>query len=152
MAAPGHTRHHVLYFLPKIPLLFCGDTLFSAGCGRLFEGTAQEMWTTFQTLLSLPDNTIMACTHEYSLANILFALSILPQDPDIQKRLQDVQSLLDNHTPTVPTLLSLEKKINLFLRCADPQVVAALQLSPYTSEYQVFAELRRRRDNFIPSN
>ncbi|AHG21325.1 hydroxyacylglutathione hydrolase [Chania multitudinisentens RB-25] len=147
IAVPGHTLGHVAYY--SAPYLFCGDTLFSAGCGRLFEGSAVEMHHSFQRLAQLPDDTLICCAHEYTLSNLKFSRGILPQDREIETYQQQVERLRAKGRPSVPTTLQLERKINLFLRCHDIDLQKEIGVSsPPHSLHSVFSELRRRKDNF----
>ena len=147
IAVPGHTLGHVAYY--SAPYLFCGDTIFSAGCGRLFEGTAEQMYHSFQRLAQLPDDTLMCCAHEYTLSNLKFSRAILPQDREIETYQQQIEQLRAKGTPSVPTMLQLERKINLFLRCYDTDLQKELGFnSPPQHLHSVFSELRRRKDRF----
>lgn len=147
IAVPGHTLGHVAFY--SAPYLFCGDTLFSAGCGRLFEGTAKQMYDAFKQLSQLPDNTLICCAHEYTLSNLRFSQVILPEDRDIETYRQQVEALRAKGQPSMPTSLQLERKINLFLRCHDPNLQKKLGFnSPPEHLHSVFAELRLRKDNF----
>ncbi|MFC0228893.1 hydroxyacylglutathione hydrolase [Serratia aquatilis] len=147
IAVPGHTLGHVAFY--SAPYIFCGDTLFSAGCGRLFEGTAEQMYHSFQRLAQLPDETLICCAHEYTLSNLKFARAILPQDREIETYQQQVEMLRAKGTPSVPTTLQLERRINLFLRCHDTdlQKEIGFHLPPQTL-HSVFSELRLRKDRF----
>jgi hydroxyacylglutathione hydrolase len=129
IATPGHTLGHVAYHLPEAGLLFSGDTLFAMGCGRLFEGTAADMWGSLGRLAALPDDTAVYCGHEYTLSNGRFALGIEPGNAELAARVAEVERLRAAGTPTVPTTLALEKRTNPFLRAADPAVAAGLGLS-----------------------
>lgn len=127
---PGHTSGHVAYVLEteaEQPLLFCGDTLFSAGCGRLFEGTAAQMLASLQALAQLPPGTQVCCTHEYTLGNIRFALSVEPDNATLQDMQTRCKALRDNHQPTLPSTIAQELLINPFLRVREPTVRAAAQ-------------------------
>lgn len=147
IAVPGHTLGHVAFY--SAPYLFCGDTIFSAGCGRLFEGTAEQMYDSFQQLAQLPDNTLVCCAHEYTLSNLKFARAILPEDRQIETYQQQVEALRAKGQPSVPTLLQLERKINLFLRCHDTDLQKKLGFhTPPKHLHSVFSELRLRKDNF----
>ena len=119
---PGHTLGHVAYYCA--PMLFCGDTLFGAGCGRLFEGTAEEMFTSLCTLSALPDDTLVYCAHEYTLVNLKFAKQVEPNNPAIDERIKLTQDLRAQNIPSVPSTLALEKLTNPFLRCTEAEVVA----------------------------
>ncbi len=127
---PGHTLDHIAFY--HAPYLFCGDTLFSAGCGRIMEGTAEQLFDSLQKLASLPDNTKIYCTHEYTLANLQFALTVEPNNAAMQQRLEDCRLLRTNHQPTLPSTMALERSTNPFLRCAGSE----------------FAALRRQKDLF----
>ena len=121
---PGHTAGHIAFYtMPPEPLLFCGDTLFAAGCGRLFEGTAEQMWTSLSKLAALDQNTLVYCGHEYTLANIGFAKSVEPGNAALSAREQRDKALRAAGKPTLPSTLGDEKATNPFLRCADPAVV-----------------------------
>ncbi|WON76366.1 hydroxyacylglutathione hydrolase [Serratia sp. UGAL515B_01] len=147
IAVPGHTLGHVAFY--SAPYLFCGDTLFSAGCGRLFEGTAEQMYLSFQRLAQLPDETLICCAHEYTLSNLKFARAVLPQDRDIKTYQQQVEVLRAKGIPSVPTTLQLERKINLFLRCHDHDLQKKIGVySPPQTLHSVFSELRLRKDRF----
>ncbi|MFI8417529.1 hydroxyacylglutathione hydrolase [Serratia sp. NPDC078593] len=147
IAVPGHTLGHVAFY--SAPYLFCGDTLFSAGCGRLFEGTAEQMYRSFQQISQLPDNTLICCAHEYTVSNLEFARTILPEDRQIETYQQHVAVLRAKHQPSVPTSLHLEREINLFLRCDDIDLQKKLGFnSPPEQLHSVFSELRRRKDGF----
>lgn len=151
---PGHTRDHIGYYLASAPLqprLFCGDTLFAAGCGRLFDGTADQLFHSLQTLAQLPDNTLIYSAHEYVLANLEFACHIEPQNPDIVARQHKEAQKRRQNLPSIPSPLLLEKRTNPFLRCHLPVVHQRVeQLSGYslTSESEVFTQLRRLKDQF----
>jgi hydroxyacylglutathione hydrolase len=136
MGTPGHGRCDVSYVLaspPRPPILWCGDTLFVGGCGRLFEGTPAAMWDSLQKLAALPEETQVYCGHEYTVDNLAFALSVEPQNEAVRARLEEVKALRGRNEPTVPSTLFLEKQTNLFLRSPD---------------VQSFAELRARKDRF----
>jgi hydroxyacylglutathione hydrolase len=116
---PGHTRGHVSYFFPKGAVLLCGDTLFSVGCGRLLEGTAEEMFSSLQKLSALPDETLVACGHEYTESNIRFALTQEPENMALHGRALEVKQLRNAGQPSVPSLLAQERAVNPFLRAAS---------------------------------
>jgi len=116
----GHTSSHIAFFLKgENPVLFIGDTLFSGGCGRIFEGTYQQMYTSLKRIKSLPKNTLIYCAHEYTKANILWALNLKPKDQDIKNKLSEVEKKLSLDELTIPFLLDEEMKINLFLRAKN---------------------------------
>lgn len=144
---PGHTLGHIAYYVPGF--LFCGDTLFSAGCGRLFEGTAEQMYRSLQKIAALPDDTKLYCTHEYTLQNLKFAQLVEPHNADIQVKIHHVQALRQANFPSLPALLGEEKKINPFLRCHVPEVVASAEQyagSPLNNAVEVFRVLRAWKD------
>jgi hydroxyacylglutathione hydrolase len=126
---PGHTAGHIAYFgdIDGTPSLFCGDTLFAAGCGRLFEGTPSQMWASLSSLAALPDPTRVYCGHEYTLANLRFARAVEPDNADIQERQRCEQAKRENGEPTLPSTIGLERATNPFLRVRVPAVSAAAQ-------------------------
>ncbi len=116
----GHTKSHVAFYSNhKTPVLFIGDTLFSAGCGRIFEGTFQQMYNSLKKIKSLPKNTLIYCAHEYTKSNLLWALDLEPEDENIKNKLLEVEKKIDLEELTIPFKLSEEMKINLFLRAKD---------------------------------
>ena len=129
---PGHTLDHVAFFsdstLFQSPVAFTGDTLFVAGCGRLFEGTAEDMYKSLQKLNALPENTSIYCAHEYTLANLKYAAFAEPDNSDIQSRLGSVEKLRSHEISTVPTTLLMERLTNPFLRAKDSSELAARRL------------------------
>lgn len=144
---PGHTAGHIAYWFAADGAAFVGDTLFALGCGRLFEGTAAQMWQSLSKLRALPDETRVYCAHEYTQANARFALTVEPQNAALKARARDIDALRAAGKPTVPSLLGLEKATNPFLRAESPDLQATLGLvgaDPVT----VFAETRRRKDRF----
>jgi len=146
---PGHTLDHVAYYMPD--RLFCGDTLFAAGCGRLFEGSAAQLFASLQKLASLPDGTRVYCAHEYTLNNLRFARTIEPNNPAITTRLQHAQRLRDKNQPTLPSTLREEKATNPFLRCHCPEVKIAVEQyaeMALSSSLEVFSWLRKWKDHF----
>ena len=144
---PGHTSGHIAYFFREDRALFCGDTLFALGCGRLFEGTPQQMWPSLEKLRRLPDDTRVYCAHEYTLSNARFALTIEQDNEALAERSRQVKALRDRDTPTVPSLLGEEKATNPFLRADEASVARAVGLAG-ADPVVVFAEVRRRKDNF----
>ena len=143
LAVPGHTAHHLAFHLPLSGHLFCGDTLFAGGCGRLFEGSAAQMLASLDRLAALPEATQVWCAHEYTEANLRFALSQDPDNAALQERWAQVRSCRQAGLPTIPSRIGLERATNPFLRCREP----ALQASSGASDpVAVFAELRRRKD------
>jgi hydroxyacylglutathione hydrolase len=134
LAVPGHTQHHVVFHLPPPPEggweeLFCGDTLFAGGCGRLFEGTAEQMHHSLARLAALPEATRVWCAHEYTATNLAWAHAEAPADAPIRERLAAVRAQRAAGLPTLPSSIGLEKATNLFMRAADAQQLAALRHS-----------------------
>ncbi len=144
---PGHTLGQINYFFPDAKLLFAGDTLFSIGCGRVIEGTPEMMWQSLLKLRALPDDTWLYCGHEYTDANIRFALTIEPNNPALASRAAEVKRQVAAGTPTIPTLMGEEKRANVFLRADDPAVAAAVGLAGKPAA-QVFAEVRAHKNRF----
>ncbi|WP_066455123.1 hydroxyacylglutathione hydrolase [Castellaniella caeni] len=151
---PGHTAGHIAYaglLAPDQPLVFCGDTLFAAGCGRVFEGTPAQMVESLGKIGSLPPDTLVCCAHEYTAANIRWALQVEPANATLQARAQDTARLRAQGLPTVPSRLGLELQSNPFLRTHHPDVRAAASryaASPLNSPQEVFACLRRWKNEF----
>ncbi|WP_203461897.1 hydroxyacylglutathione hydrolase [Enterobacter cloacae] len=146
-ATPGHTLGHLCFY--SKPYLFCGDTLFSGGCGRLFEGTPAQMYQSLQKINALPDDTVICCAHEYTLGNMKFAASILPEDRAIQDYYQKVKELRAKNQKTLPVILKKERKINLFLRTDDFDLINKInQETKLQQPEQRFAWLRSKKDNF----
>lgn len=148
LAIPGHTLEHIAYYCAQRHLLFCGDTLFSAGCGRVFEGTAQQMVDSLMTLAHLPDDTLVYCAHEYTLKNLQFAKLVEPQNEDIAHQLAFVRNLAAK--PSLPTTLALEKKMNPFLRTHVATVITAAEAKvgkPLSEAVNVFAAIREWKNN-----
>ncbi len=147
MHTPGHTKDMINYYIEEEGLLFAGDTLFTMGCGRLFESDANTMHKSLSKLTALPENTIVYSSHEYTLANAKFALSVDSENPDLQARFQHVETLRANGEATVPSSLKEEMATNPFLRASDNRIRAFLNMSDAT-DAEVFAEIRKRKDNF----
>jgi hydroxyacylglutathione hydrolase len=153
IGVPGHTAGHIAYAQqggePQ-PLLFCGDTLFSAGCGRLFEGTPSQMAQSLARLAALPGDTRVCCTHEYTLSNLKFAQAVEPGNADVLHHTQHCQALRQAGQPTLPSRLDLEARINPFLRCSQPEVVAAARRegAPNDDAVAVLAALREWKNRF----
>lgn len=143
----GHTRGHIAYHFQDAGALFCGDTLFSLGCGRLFEGTPAQMWKSLQRLRALPATTRVYCAHEYTMSNARFALSLDPDNTALAARAREVEKLRADGLPTVPSLLETEQAANPFLRADDPDLVRIAGL-PTGDEAAAFAEIRKRKDVF----
>jgi hydroxyacylglutathione hydrolase len=144
---PGHTRGHIVYHFEDDGVAFVGDTLFAMGCGRLFEGTPQQMWNSLQKLMAWPDETKVYCAHEYTQTNARFALTVEPQNQDLVKRAKEVDRLRAEGKPTIPTTIGLEKRTNPFLRPMSKDLKSTVGLAG-ASDVDVFAETRRRKDNF----
>ncbi|MEM1254208.1 MAG: hydroxyacylglutathione hydrolase [Cyanobacteria bacterium P01_H01_bin.21] len=147
---PGHTRGHIAYYFPPATAaesgeLFCGDTLFAGGCGRLFEGTPVQMVDSLSKLRKLPDNTRVWCAHEYTLSNLKFALTVDSQNLDLKNRYQQVQAARQRQEATVPSLLGLEKKTNPFLRWDQPALQAVAKMQ---DPARVFGRIRGMKDMF----
>ncbi len=149
---PGHTLDHIAFFSPgDPPLLFCGDTLFAGGCGRIFEGTAPMMYESLQRLAALPEDTRVHCAHEYTLANLAFARAAEPDNQALQQRLVEAESLRRRDIPTVPSELHLELLTNPFLRSQQSGLVDSLASQGKLSSrdpVDVFAVTRDWKDNF----
>lgn len=147
---PGHTRAHIAYYFPPSQVgetgeLFCGDTLFAGGCGRLFEGTPKQMVESLTKLRALPDNTHVWCAHEYTLKNLQFALTVDGDNSDLQKRYDEVKASRSRGEATVPSLLGVEKLTNPFLRWEQPSLQSAVNSS---DPVQTFARIRGLKDKF----
>jgi hydroxyacylglutathione hydrolase len=144
---PGHTRGHIAYSFDEEHIAFVGDTLFALGCGRLFEGTAQQMWTSLGKLMELPDDTVVYCAHEYTQSNARFALSVEPDNVALTARAREIDEKRARGEWTVPTTIGLEKRTNPFLRAASPDLRRTIGLDA-AADVDVFAETRKRKDNF----
>lgn len=144
---PGHTVGHICYLFDADRAAFVGDTLFSIGCGRLFEGTPAQMWTSLQKLLALPDDTRVYCAHEYTQSNGRFAVTMEPGNAALAARVAEVAALRAAGRPTVPSTIGLEKATNPFLRPASPELRATLGM-PAAHDSDVLGETRRRKDRF----
>ncbi|MEP3278054.1 MAG: hydroxyacylglutathione hydrolase [Stappiaceae bacterium] len=148
IATPGHTLDQISYYLPQANVAFTGDTLFALGCGRIFEGDAGMMWSSLERLVrELPSDTTIYCGHEYTLANAKFAVTVDPENQALRARLQEITQLRSADAPTLPTTMALELETNPFLRPQDPAVQKALDMTGAAPQ-AVFAEIRRRKDNF----
>lgn len=148
---PGHTLGHIAYYQPEHHWLFCGDTLFAAGCGRLFEGTPEQMHHSLSRLAALPGQTAVYCTHEYTLSNLRFACAVEPQNATLIQRQQDVIAWREAGRISLPSSIEHERATNPFLRCDQPQVRAAVSAQTghaMVDEAQVFAGLRAWKDRF----
>jgi hydroxyacylglutathione hydrolase len=147
LAVPGHTVGHIAYYFREAQALFSADSLMVMGCGRLFEGTAEQMWASLSALAALPDETRVYSGHEYAQSNLRFALSVDGANPALQARAQEIAAARARGEPTVPARLDLERATNPFLRCGDAAFKAALGLAGLP-DAQVFAGVRRRKDSF----
>ncbi|KAJ9437686.1 Hydroxyacylglutathione hydrolase [Diplonema papillatum] len=145
---PGHTTGHICYFFEGERALFSGDTLFSMGCGRLFEGNPSMMWKSLSKLMALPGETAVYCAHEYTEANAKFAVTIDPQNKDLAMRCAEVKKLRADGRPTIPSTIALELATNPFLRANNAPVRKQLGFDPSTPDVAVFTEIRKRKDNF----
>lgn len=149
---PGHTLDHIAFYNDDDddPILFCGDTLFAAGCGRVFEGTFDQMYESLLKLKKLPENTIVYSGHEYTTANLMFASHVEPLNKNIRDSLSKVQELRSKNIPTLPTSIKEEKLINPFLRCDDEslQIIMRKKFNTDLSELNIFSALREWKDNF----
>lgn len=146
---PGHTKGHLCYHSDNY--LFSGDTLFSAGCGRIFEGTSEEMFDSLQKISQLPNDTLIYCAHEYTLANLTFAQHIEPNNSNINNHIDSVNKLLGENKPSIPSVLSDEKNINPFLRCNQPEVIQSAEAYAekiLNTELEVFTVIREMKNNF----
>lgn len=142
---PGHTAGHVTYWIPAQGVAFAGDTLFSLGCGRVMEGTPEQMWASLGKLMRLPPATRIYCGHEYTLANGRFALTIEPDNAALQTRIAQCERLRSEGKPTLPTRLDQELDTNPFLRAANPAIKARLGLAG-APDWKSFAEIRERKN------
>ncbi len=151
---PGHTAGHIAYHCAEVdgaPLLFCGDTLFSGGCGRLFEGTPAQMHASLARLAALPGSTRVCCTHEYTLSNLRFARAVEPDNEDLRVYEAECVALRARGEPTLPALLAREQRINPFLRTAEPAVAAAARLhagADPADPVAVLAAIRQWKNDF----
>ena len=154
LEVPGHTLDHIAFFhAPEdaAPLLFCGDTLFAGGCGRVFEGDAAMMLDSLDRLAALPDATRIFCAHEYTLANLRFAAAVEPDNTALQERIERDQATRNRGIPTVPSTLGIERQTNPFLRCRESSVVASMVARDSldgSDPVAVFAAVRGWKDNF----
>jgi hydroxyacylglutathione hydrolase len=153
---PGHTKGHIAYLQRgsnrEQPTLFCGDTLFSGGCGRLFEGTPEQMHTSLNKLAALADNTLVYCAHEYTQANLAFALTVEPTNHDLQQYATQVDNLRLQNKRSIPSSIGLEKKINPFLRCAHKSISLAAEHynenKKHNTTTEIFGTIRQWKDVF----
>lgn len=146
---PGHTKGHIAYYMKG--MLFCGDTLFAAGCGRLFEGSAEQLFSSLQKIAALPDDTDIYCAHEYTLHNLQFAELVEPGNKNIQEKIIRVNEWRKKGLPSLPSTLAEEKNTNPFLRCDSPEVIASVERyadRPLKDKLSVFTWLRKWKDQF----
>lgn len=151
LEVPGHTMGHIAYVAAEQGWLFCGDTLFAGGCGRLFEGTPKQMLSSLDKLAALPDDTKVYCAHEYTISNLRFALAAEPGNAALSARFELEQAKRDKNIPTVPSNIRLEKSTNPFLRAREPAIAQQLIAdgrAKDTDPVTVFAALREWKNNF----
>lgn len=147
ISTPGHTLDHISYYIP--PYIFCGDTIFSGGCGRLIEGEAKQMYESLNKINKLPGQTIICCAHEYTLSNMEFAISILPHDLNIINYYKQVKQFSLYKKSSLPTTLYKERKVNVFLRTQEQYLLNNLKIKNNSyNPWDVFAILRQKKDNF----
>ncbi len=144
---PGHTRGHIAYWFPESRALFCGDTLFALGCGRVFEGTHEQMYKSISKFAEVPDETWVYCAHEYTAANAKFALHVDPGNDDLREYARQIERRREAGVSTVPSLMGLERRTNPFLRAGDAAFARALGMEG-RAPVEVFAEVRTRKDGF----
>jgi len=144
---PGHTTGHIAFWSEEAAAVFCGDTLFAMGCGRMFEGTAEQMWRSLGRLKVLPADTRVYCGHEYTQNNARFALTVDPGNRALADRAAEVNRLRAEGRPTIPSTMGLEVRTNPFLRADDPAIAQTVGLA-HADPVRVFAEVRQRKDNF----
>ncbi|MCE7914499.1 MAG: hydroxyacylglutathione hydrolase [Nitrosomonas sp. PRO4] len=149
---PGHTQGHIAYYASNpMNILFCGDTLFSCGCGRIFEGSPQQMYQSLQKLSRLPDDTLIYCTHEYTLSNIRFARTVDPENSKLAELEIAARKLRNNIIPTLPTTLMLEKAVNPFLRCDQQEIIDHVKnktKQSLTDPASIFTALREWKNSY----
>ena len=159
---PGHTLDHIAFYaeintqnkdrqVTKQASLFCGDTLFSGGCGRLFEGTPKQMLTSLKALMKLPKSTVIYCAHEYTLANLKFAKTLMPDNEDLKNYYEECEIKRAQNIPTIPSTLATELKINPFLRFDDKEIYQNLlekKLIENDSSLAIFTAVRKAKDHF----
>lgn len=149
---PGHTSTHIAFYCAELASLFCGDTLFAGGCGRLFEGTPAQMVNSLHKISALPLDTDIYCAHEYTLANLRFALAVEPDNQTLQNRFKQVCAARDQQLATVPSQLDLELQTNPFLRCTTSEIIHTLKskhkVAETTDEVSLFAALRQWKNVF----
>ena len=144
---PGHTKGHIAFYFKKEKIVFTGDTLFSLGCGRVFEGTYKEMFNSLNKIKNLPSDAKVYCGHEYTKSNLNFCLKYDSKNILLKEKALDIEAKLNSKKPTIPTTVGEEIKLNIFLRCNDPVVKEAINLKD-SSEDEVFSKLRELKDSF----
>lgn len=144
---PGHTRGHVAFYFKKERVVFTGDTLFSLGCGRVFEGTYKQMFQSLNKLKNLPGETKVYCGHEYTFKNLEFCLKFNPNNDFLKKKKNDIKLSLKNKKPTIPSTIADEIKANIFFRVNDPDIKKAINLEN-SPDIEIFTKLRDLKDNF----
>ena len=147
LGVPGHTLGHIAYYFEEAEVAFVGDALFALGCGRVFEGTPDQMWASLEKIMALPDDTKVYCAHEYTQANAKFAITIEPGNADLVERVKEITTLRARGEPTVPTSIGLERRTNPFVRPDSEEIQKTLGLSG-ASNAAIFTEVRQRKDNF----
>lgn len=147
IATPGHTLGHIVYHFPQCNALFCGDTLFSMGCGRLFEGSAKQMWHSLQQLKQLPKETQIYCTHEYTLENAKFAITLEPDNYQLLQRIEQVNQLRAKNKTTIPSTMEQELATNPFLREDSPALQQSINMTNLPN-VEIFKKIRELKDNF----
>jgi hydroxyacylglutathione hydrolase len=151
LEVPGHTLDHIAYHEPDRKWLFCGDTLFAGGCGRLFEGSPEQMTASLSKLAALPDDTAVFCAHEYTLSNLKFAREVEPKNMALLARIAEEQRKRDQNLPTVPSFIGLEKSTNPFLRYTEPAILdrlATVGRLPVRESIPAFAALREWKNSY----
>ena len=144
---PGHTKGHIAFYFKEEKIVFTGDTLFSLGCGKVFEGTNDQMFNSLNKLKNLPINTKIYCGHEYTKKNLEFCLEYDSNNKFLKKKNNWIKSKIESNSPTVPVSIDEEKKTNIFLRCNEPSIKNALNLNN-APEQEIFSKLRALKDSF----
>ena len=144
---PGHTLGHIALYSEKANVIFTGDTLFSLGCGRIFEGTFEQMFESLEKIKNLPKNTVMYCGHEYTEKNGQFCISIDKENTKLKNRIEDAKNKTQKKLPTLPVTLGEEIETNIFLRCDDKKIKSNLKMDN-SSKLEVFTKLRNLKDKF----
>ncbi len=148
---PGHTRDHVSFYFPEVDALFCGDTLFAGGCGRVFDGSVEQLYHSLQRIAALPASTRIYCTHEYTVANLKFALEVEPDNKALIEQMEQMRALRRQSLPTLPSRLDVELRVNPFLRVREPGVqrsVLKRHLCEPNNPCGIFAALRQWKNHY----